>query len=98
MIVGKNRYFLEQRKYDETSADKILFVYCVKQTKNVAIIMLKKAFFFPLGSYNYWRFIKHYEYSMIPYLLAENPELTSKDCFKLSKKMMKGHKFELFKL
>ena len=99
LIVGKNRYFLEQRKYDETSVDKILFVYRVKQTKNVAIIMLKKAIFSFLWDLTIiGGFIKHYEYSMIPYLLAENPEMASKDCFKLSKEIMKGHKFELFKL
>ena len=42
IIVGKNRYFLEHRKYQDTSFDKILFIYRVKKVKNVAFIMAMK--------------------------------------------------------
>ncbi|MFR3783818.1 MAG: DUF975 family protein [Clostridia bacterium] len=34
--------------------------------------------------------MKSYEYTMIPYILAENPKIQRKKAFKLSKKMMKG--------
>ena len=42
--------------------------------------------------------IKSYEYAMIPYILADDPEITSKDAFKKSKQMMNGNKWRLFKL
>lgn len=40
--------------------------------------------------------IKHYEYYMIPYLVAEYPEKDHKEIFKLSKQMMDGNKFDVF--
>lgn len=97
ITVGKNRYFIEHHSYEETSYDKLLFVYRVKKVKNVAIIMFKRTilrFLWYLTIVG--GFIKHYEYSMIPYILAENPDIKSNDCFKLSKEMTKGHKLEIF--
>lgn len=96
-IVGKNRYFLEHRKYSETKIDRLLFVYKHGQTKNVAKVMLIK-YFFQL----FWNFtiiggvIKAYEYSMIPYILAENPSIEWKDAFRLSKELTRGEKRRIF--
>ena len=42
--------------------------------------------------------IKAYEYSMIPYLLAENPNITMDEAFSLSKQMTTGQKMNLFVL
>ena len=42
--------------------------------------------------------IKAYEYSMIPYLLAENPNLSASQAFSLSKQMTTGQKMDLFVL
>ena len=42
--------------------------------------------------------IKTYEYEMIPYILADDAEISSKDAFKKAKQMMKGNKWRLFKL
>ena len=36
--------------------------------------------------------IKGYEYRMIPYILAENPTISTKEAFALSKQMMDGEK------
>ena len=41
---------------------------------------------------------KHYEYYMIPYLLADNPEMDRHEAFRLSKEMMDGNKFNTFVL
>lgn len=43
-------------------------------------------------------FIKAYEYSMIPYLLADHPEMTRQEAFAASKAMMKGNKWKAFVL
>ena len=42
--------------------------------------------------------IKAYEYKMIPYLLAENPEITKEEAFAESKRMMDGQKWKAFVL
>ena len=42
--------------------------------------------------------IKSYEYSMVPYILAENPSISGKRAFQISKAMTKGHKWDLFVL
>lgn len=40
--------------------------------------------------------IKMFSYSMTPYILEENPELTANEAIDRSRAMMKGHKFDLF--
>lgn len=42
--------------------------------------------------------IKAYEYRMIPYILADHPEMDHKEVFALSKKMMDGEKWNSFVL
>ncbi|MCI6715825.1 MAG: DUF975 family protein [Lachnospiraceae bacterium] len=42
--------------------------------------------------------IKAYEYRMIPYILAENPDIDTKEAFARSKEMMTGNKWDAFVL
>ena len=42
--------------------------------------------------------IKAYEYKMIPYLLSENPAMTTEEAFAESKKLMTGNKWKAFVL
>ena len=42
--------------------------------------------------------IKSYEYRMIPYLVADNPEMTWKEAFAESKRLMRGNKWKAFVL
>lgn len=42
--------------------------------------------------------IKHYSYAMVPYILCENPSIKPKEAITLSRNMMNGHKWEMFKL
>lgn len=42
--------------------------------------------------------IKSYEYRMIPYILAENPDMDRREAFQLSKDMMQGEKWNAFVL
>jgi uncharacterized membrane protein len=96
--INKNRYFLEQRKYN-TKIEKILFSYKINKTLHLSYILFIKSlkeflWMFTIIGY----FIKHYEYKMITYVLAENPNITSKEAFKLSKELTKNEKYKLFKL
>ncbi len=42
--------------------------------------------------------IKAYEYSMVEYILAENPGISTRDALSLSSQMTRGYKWELFVL
>ena len=42
--------------------------------------------------------VKMYEYMMVPFILAENPDMSRKEVFALSKKMMTGNKWKAFVL
>ena len=42
--------------------------------------------------------VKAYEYRMIPYLIAENPQMDTKEAFRISKQMMMGNKWNAFVL
>ena len=42
--------------------------------------------------------VKTYAYSMVPYIIYENPNLTANQAIKISNKMTKGYKFDLFVL
>ena len=40
--------------------------------------------------------VKHYEYLMVPYIIAENPAMDYQEAFQISKQMMDGEKMEAF--
>ena len=42
--------------------------------------------------------IKHYAYRMVPYILADDPEISGKDAITLSRQMMDGQKWNAFML
>lgn len=42
--------------------------------------------------------VKSFEYRMVPYILADNPDMDKKEVFALSKSMMKGNKWRAFVL
>ena len=99
IFVGKNRYYLEHIKFRKVNVDRIMFVYKVKKTINVAYIMLCKTIYLFLWFLTIvGGVIKYYSYFMIDYILSENPTLSRKDAFILSNEMMYGNKFNLFKI
>ncbi len=97
--IGQNRYFLEQRRYAKTNMDACLFPYRGKKNFRLSLILLAKECLWLLWCLTIvGGFIKYYEYRMIPYILAENPDLSRKDAFRLSKELTNGHKLEMFRL
>lgn len=99
LVVGQCRYFLEHRRYSETKADRLLFAYKFGKTRKVAKVMFiryVRQFLWDLTIIG--GFVKRYEYSMIPYILAENPEIEWRDAFRISKEMTMGEKRGLFGL
>lgn len=97
--VGRNRFFIEKVNYKNTPIDKILFVIRVKKTLNVVKIMFFRQLYTLLWCLTIvGGIVKYYSYLMIPYILAENPGISKKEAFKLSKEMMDGQKWNCFKL
>lgn len=43
-------------------------------------------------------FIKHYSYFALPFIAAENPDVSPKEALQLSRRMMDGHKWDCFLL
>lgn len=41
-------------------------------------------------------FVKSYSYFLVPYIMAENPTMGANEAITLSRRMMKGHKWECF--
>ena len=99
VIVGRNRYFLERRRFHNTRPDRVLFVPRLGYTKHVALVMTEMYFKQILWSFTIIMGpVKFYEYRMIPYILAENPSVTPKEAFAHSKEMMRGEKWYTFLL
>ncbi|MDD3401805.1 MAG: DUF975 family protein [Hespellia sp.] len=95
--VNSKRFFMETRTYPKTSVKKIGYLYKGKDIKNTAEIMLCMY----VCRFLWWftiigGIVKSYEYAMIPYILAENPDIARKDAFRLSKEMMHNKKIGLF--
>ena len=98
IVVGKNRYFIKNHVVNPELGE--IFSGFRGNYLNVVKIM----FLMDLKTL-LWLFlfivpgiIKAYEYSMIPYLLAENPNLSADEAFSLSKQMTTGQKADLFVL
>ena len=98
IVVGKNGYFTKNHdknpelgeifsgfKGNYLNVVKIMFLMDLKTLLWLLLLIVPGV-------------IKAYEYSMIPYLLAENPNLSADEAFSLSKQMTTGQKMDLFVL
>ena len=96
--VGLCNYFIKNT-YSKPSFKDAFSGFKVKYGRNIGTILLlgiKVALWSIL--FIIPGIIKAYEYSMIPYILADDSEISSKDAFKKSKEMMTGNKWRYFKL
>ena len=98
IVVGKSGYFI--KNHDENPELGEIF----KGFKGNYLNVVKIMFLMDLKTL-LWLFlfivpgvVKAYEYSMIPYLLAENPNLSADEAFSMSKQMTTGQKMDLFVL
>ena len=97
--VGKNRYFMKNRLMPARVND--LF-FAFGDAKNFYMNVVKTQFLRILYEF-LWSLlliipgiIKRYEYRMVPYILAENPSISSRRAFQLSRKMTDGEKWNMF--
>ena len=99
VIVGKNRYFMEHRAFG-SRFERLFWAFRSGRYMNVVKIMFWKEVKVFLWSLLFVipGIIKSYEYCMVPYILAENPQISCERAFELSRKMTKGEKWKIFVL
>lgn len=98
IIVGKNRFYMESREAGySVGAGKLLWGF-KHGYLNIVWTMFLKNLFVILGTCCCIvpGFYFSYCYYMVPYILAENPDMKATDALKLSKEMMEGHKWNTF--
>lgn len=97
--VGKSRFFLDGFK-GNVSVGKLFSTF--NSEEYLPIVKTQ----FLRGLYNVlWSFlliipgvIKYYEYRLVPYILAEKPDLSSNEIISKSRELTSGHKMEMFVL
>ncbi|MFQ9516092.1 MAG: DUF975 family protein [Eubacterium sp.] len=96
--VGCRRWYLFNRK-EKAELGEIAYIFSHGYVNTVKIIFCKGLFTF-LWSLLFVipGIIKGYEYRMIPFLLAENPEMDMHEAFERSRKLMDGNKWDAFVL
>lgn len=98
LSVGFRKFFLENRE-GNTSVANVFYGFKHAYGNNMTIM------FKALVKNILWLFVfvipgivKAFEYSIIPYILAENPEMSSKEVFAEAKRLMKGNKMRVLML
>lgn len=93
------RMFMEGMNYEKIHTQRVLFLLKVRKWVQACFTMfVMEVYKFLWGLTIVGGVIKHYSYFMVPYIVAEDPEIGANECITLSRKMMKGHKWELFVL
>ncbi len=93
------RIFLEARTYEIVPFERYMFLSRVKRWTKASFTMLVSYVYQSLWALTIVGiFIKHYSYFLVPYIVAENPDIKANEAITLSRKMMDGHKWECFKI
>ena len=96
--VSLSRYFIVNTQ-EKPALGELLYGFKTKYGRNVGTLLLVaiKTYLWSL-LFVIPGIVKAYEYSIVPYLLADNPYMTSSEAFAQAKDMMRGNKWRMFKL
>ena len=98
MIVCECRFFMESRTYRRTKVGRMGFLFRERTLHPIKTMFIKDLYLtlwtLTIGGF----FVKQYSYAMVPCILAENPNMQTRKVIKLSRDMMNGYKWELFKI
>ena len=93
------RIFLEGRIYKKIPVSRYLFFIRMKRWRRSAITMGLLWIIEVLSSLTLVLYpIVRFGFFLVPYIIAENPDIKTKDALKLSWRMMRGNKWTLFKI
>lgn len=91
------RIFLEGRTYEKVPLQRMLFLLRVKKwTKACWTMFVTSVFLFLWNITIIGGIIKTYSYFLVPYIVAENPDISALEAISLSRRMMNGHKWQCF--
>lgn len=99
--VGLRRFFMCNRDESKETDIGVLFS---SFRKNKYMKIVKTMFFYNLKMWAwgllFWipGVIKYYQYYFVPYIMAENPDISTKRAFEISKYMTDGKKWDIFVL
>lgn len=92
------RVFLESRLYKSVPISHMFQFRLFKKWKNASFVLLLRDIYTVLWTLTIvGGFIKYFSYYLVPYIVAENPSIKPREAINLSRRMMKGHKWECFK-
>lgn len=95
-VISK-RIFLEGRMYEKVPLQRCLFLLRIKKWAKACRTMFLTALFQFLWSFTIiGGVIKYYSYYLVPYIVAENADIPSREAIRLSRRIMRGHKWECF--
>lgn len=97
--VGYSRFFLENSKHHKTKYSRIFYAFSrknyLKSFKTLGLMTIYK---------DLWNLtvigglIKKYSYRLVPYIVAENPNINPNSAITLSRQLMNGYKWKAFLL
>ena len=99
LLAGKCYFFMRSRQYDTEFTDLFSGFTNGSYPHIVGTLLLKQIFVY------LWSLllvipgiIKTYEYYFVPYIIMENPQISRKRAFELSRQMTNGFKWDIFVL
>lgn len=96
-VVISRRIFLEGRCYQRIPMQRILFLLRIRRWGKVSRTMLVVSIYRLLWDLTViGGVIKRYAYYLVPFIVAENPDISAREAVALSQKMMYGRKWECF--
>ena len=97
LIVGSSRLYLENNNYKKTRVKVLKYAFKKGRYLGIVKTMTRMDIYdFLWGLTIIGWIIKHYSYLMVKYIIAENPNIDSEECIKMSREMMKGSKWKMF--
>ena len=93
------RVFLEGRIYEKVPFSRFVYLFRLKKHVKASFSMAVYMLIQYLGLFTIVLYpVVRFAYQQVPYLVAENPDLSPLEALRLSRRMMKGHKWEAFLL
>ena len=98
-VAVMRRIFLEGRIYKKIPVSRYLFFIRMKRWRRSAVTMGLLWMIEVLSSLTIVLYpIVRFGFFLVPYIIAENPDIKTRDALKLSWRMMRGNKWTLFKI
>jgi len=98
--VGGFKYFIQTAEYKEGGLQNLVFGFKDNNYLNILITMFLRDLYTFLWTLLFIipGIIKRFSYAFVPYILADNPKITSGRAIEISKNMTYGHKWNMFVL